>query len=84
MDFKDAIKHGLKMAVQENNPSIKLMPVAGVAQIQFYVVILWKSLGISLLIKVFCLLSDHSETCTKCSSIIEVFFHKVSLKLVKR
>ena len=27
MDFKDAIKHGLKMAVQENNPSIKLMPV---------------------------------------------------------
>ena len=27
MDFKDAIKHGLKLAVQENNPSIKLMPV---------------------------------------------------------
>ena len=27
MNFKDAIRHGLKMAVQENNPSIRLMPV---------------------------------------------------------
>ena len=54
------------------------------AQIRFYLVILWKSQEISLLIKVFCLLSDYSKTCTKCRSTIEDLFHKVSLKLVKR
>ena len=57
---------------------------SGVAQIRFYLVILWKSQEISLLIKVFCLLSDYSKTCTKCRSTIEDLFHKVSLKLVKR
>ena len=58
--------------------------MSGVAQIRFYLVILWKSQEISLLIKVFCLLSDYSKTCTKCRSTIEDLFHKVSLKLVKR
>ena len=27
MDFKDAINHGIKLAVEENNPHVKLMPV---------------------------------------------------------
>ena len=45
---------------------------------------LWKSLGLSLLMKVFCLLSDHSKACTKCRTTIEALYHKVALKLVKR
>ena len=63
---------------------LQLHTKPGGAQIQFYMVILWKSQEISLLIKVFRLLSDHNKTCTKCRSTIEVLFHKVSLKLVKR
>jgi len=74
-DFHTALRKELE---------IKKYGLPGVAQIRFYLVILWKSQEISLLIKVFCLLSDYSKTCTKYRSTIEDLFHKVSLKLLKR
>ena len=43
-----------------------------------------KSIRLSPLIKLFHLLSDDNETCTKCISTIEVSFPQVSSKLVKR
>ena len=45
-----------------------------VAQIQFYLHFLRKSIRLLPLIKVFHLLSDLNETCTKCISTIEVSF----------
>ena len=73
-----------KTPLKAHSTTTATMMKSGVAQIRFYLVILWKSQEISLLIKVFCLLSDYSKTCTKCRSTIEDLFQKVSLKLVKR
>ena len=55
-----------------------------VAQIQFYMHFLRKSIRLSPLIKVFHLMSDLNETCTKCKSTVEVSFPKVLSKLAER
>ena len=82
--YKNLGKYFICTSKWQIDQKSKNVSLPGVAQIRFYLVILWKSQEISLLIKVFCLLSDYSKTCTKCRSTIEDLFHKVSLQLVKR
>ena len=62
----------------------KMLECPEVAQIQFYMHFLRKSIRLLPLIKVFHLSSDRNENCTKCKSMLEVSFPKVSVKLMKR